>query len=193
MPYVIIVRMITLTYFGLYGTLIRYFSFDEVIKIVKAVTLSSIVIIILTFFIGHRPHPRSVFVIDWFILVGLLTGYRASYRLLTDYASQSKNASQKTILIYGAGNTGDLALRYLRMQGGGNVIGFIDDDPKKVRKRFQGVKVLGNRYDVEALVRLYNIDQIYLAMNEIGSEDLEHIKSLCEKANVRYEIFALAN
>jgi FlaA1/EpsC-like NDP-sugar epimerase len=125
--------------------------------------------------------------------VGLLTGYRSSYRVLTDHASQRKNASQKTILIYGAGNTGDLALRYLRMQGGGNVIGFIDDNPKKMRKRFQGVKVLGNRYDIEALVRLYHVDQIYFAMNEIDPEDLEHIKSLCEKAGVEYEIFALAN
>ena len=84
-------------------------------------------------------------------------------------------------------------MRYLRMQDAGNIIGFIDDDPKKRRKRFQGVKVLGNRYDIEALVRLYHIDQIYLAMNDIDPEDLEHIKSLCEKAGVEYEIFALAN
>jgi lipopolysaccharide/colanic/teichoic acid biosynthesis glycosyltransferase len=193
MPHVILVRMFALMYFGLYGTLIRYFSSDEVIRIVKGATFSSIVIVLLAFFVGQRPHPRSVFVVDWFILVGLLTGYRASYRILTDYASQRKNVSQKTVLIYGAGNTGDLALRYLRMQGGGKVIGFIDDDSKKMRKSFQGLKVLGNRYDIKALVRLYHVDQIFIAMNDIDPEDLEHIKSLCEKAGVEHEIFALAN
>ena len=88
---------------------------------------------------------------------------------------------------------GDLALRYLRMEGAGKVIAFLDDDVKKTRKSFQGVKVLGNRHDIEALVRLYHIDQIFIAMNDIASEDLEHIKSLCEKADVSYEIFALAN
>ncbi len=192
-PYVMIARMLALTYFGLYGTLIRYFSFDDAIKILKAALFSSVLIVLLTFFIGERPHPRSVFVIDWFILVGLLVGYRASYRLLTDHASQSKKAFQKTILVYGAGNTGDLALRYLKMQGGSKVIGFMDDDPKKMRKSFHGVKVLGNRYDIEALVGLYHIDQVCIAMNDIEPEDLEHIKSLCEKAGVEYEIFALAN
>jgi lipopolysaccharide/colanic/teichoic acid biosynthesis glycosyltransferase len=191
--YVMIARMLALTYFGLYGTLIRYFSFDDAIKILKAASFSSVLIVLLTFFIGERPHPRSVFAIDWFILMGLLTGYRSSYRVLTDYASQGKKAPKKTILVYGAGNIGDLALRYLRLQDSGNVIGFIDDDPKKTRKRFQGVKVLGSRYDIEALVRLYHVDQIYIAMTDIDPEDLEGIKSLCEKANVSCETFALAN
>jgi lipopolysaccharide/colanic/teichoic acid biosynthesis glycosyltransferase len=191
--YVLIARMLALTYFGLYGTLIRYFSFDDAIKILKATSFSSVLIVFLTFFIGERPHPRSVFAIDWFILMCLLTGYRSSYRVLTDYASQGKKAPEKTILVYGAGNIGDIALRYLRLQDSGNVIGFIDDDPKKTRKRVQGIKVLGNRYDIEALVRLYHVDQIYIAMTDIDPEDLEHIKSLCEKAGVEYEIFALAN
>jgi lipopolysaccharide/colanic/teichoic acid biosynthesis glycosyltransferase len=192
-PYVIITRIVVLTYFGLYGTLIRYFSFDDAIKILKGATLSSILIVLLTFFMGERPHPRSVFVIDWFILVCLLGGYRLSFKALRDYLDRSKNESKKNILIYGAGNMGGLALRYLRMEGAGKVVAFLDDDLKKMRKSFQGVKVLGGRYDIEALVRLYHIDQILLAMNDIASEDLEHIKSLCEKADVSYEIFALAN
>ena len=192
-PYVIITRMVTFTYFGLYGTLIRYISFDELLKVVKGATFSTILIILLTFLIGERSHPRSVFAIDWFILVCFLGGYRLSFKALKDYVSRSKNVSQKNILIYGAGSTGDLALRYLRMQGNGNVIAFVDDDPKKMRKSFHGLKVVGNRYDIEALVRLYHIDQVFIAKNNMGSEDLEHIKSLCEKANVKYEIFTLAN
>ena len=162
-------------------------------KVVKGATLSSVVIVLLTFFVGERSHPRSVFVIDWFILVCFLAGYRLSFKALRDYLKHNNNASQKNILVYGAENMGDLALRYVRMEGRGNVVAFIDDDPKKMRKRFQGLKVIGNRYDIEALVRLYHIDQILIAMHNIGSGDLEHIKSLCEKANVRYEIFALAN
>jgi UDP-GlcNAc:undecaprenyl-phosphate GlcNAc-1-phosphate transferase len=193
LPYVIIGRICTLTYFGLYSSLIQYFSFRELVQVVKGVSVSSFLIVILTFLIGERSHPRSVFAIDWFILVFFLGGYRLSFKAVRDNLRQSKNSSQKNMLIYGAGNTGDLALRYLRMQDAGNIIGFVDDDPKKTRKRFHGVKILGNRYDIESLVRLYHIDQIFLAMNEIDPKGLEHIKSLCEKAGVSYEIFALAN
>jgi hypothetical protein len=193
LPHVIMARMLVLMYFGLYSSMIRYFSFHEFIRVVKGVTISSALIILLTFLIGERSHPRSVFAIDWFIVVFLLGGYRLSFKAVTEYVNQSKNGSSRNILIYGAGTMGDLALRYLKAEGRGKVIAFIDDDPKKMRKSFQGVKVLGNRYDIEALVRIYHIDEIFVAMSNVGFENLEHIKSLCEGANVRCEVFALAN
>ena len=192
LPYVIIARMFTFTSFGLYGTLVRYMSFDEVIKIVKAVSFSSVLIVLLTFLIGERAHPRSVFAIDWFVLICLMGGCRLSVKILKGNLNRNNDGPQRNILIYGAEGMGDLALRYLKMVGAGNVVAFIDDDPRKMRKRFQGVKVLGNRYDIESLARLYHIDQILIA-RRVPSEDLKHIKSLCEKANVSYEIFALAN
>jgi len=193
LPYVIISRMFILMYFGLYGTLIRYISFDVLIKIVKGVTFSSVLITLLSFFLGARAHPRSVFAIDWFILVCLLTGYRLTFRAVGDRLRQRKNGSKNNILIYGAGNMGELALRYSKMEGLGNVIAFVDDDPGKMRKSFQGVKILGNRHDIEALARLYHIDHVVIAINNMPSEDLEHIKLLCKQANVTCEVFTLAN
>ena len=192
LPYVVTVRIFTFMYFGLYSSLISYMSFDEVIKIVKGVTFSSVLIILITFLVGERAHPRSVFVIDWFVLICLLGGYRLTVKTLKGSLNRNNNGLQKNILIYGAEGMGDLALRYLRMEGERNVVAFIDDDPSKMRKRFQGVKILGNRYDIESLARLYHIEQVLIA-SRVPSEDLEHLKSLCENADVSYEIFALAN
>ncbi len=192
LPFVIVARMFILMWFGLYGTLISYFSFDDLVKIIKGVTLSSVLIMLLTFLVGERSHPRSVFAIDWFIVVLFLGGYRLTFKSLRERVSRGSSESKVNILIYGAGNTGDLALRFMKMRNNGKVVAFIDDDPKKLRKSIHGLKVLGNRHDIEALVRLYNIDKIVLAMNDIDSADLEQIKSLCEKANVEYEVFALA-
>lgn len=193
LPYVIISRMITLTYFGLYGSLVQYFSFHELMKIIKGVTVSSAVIILLTFLIGERAHPRSVFAIDWFILMFLLGGYRLAFRAMADQTTSGNNEAGPNLLICGAGNMGDLALRYLKIQGGGNVVAFVDDDPKKMRKSFHGVKVLGTRYDIEALARLYHVDHVLIAMDQMNHESLDHVKVLCEKAGVSYEVFALAN
>jgi lipopolysaccharide/colanic/teichoic acid biosynthesis glycosyltransferase len=193
MPYVVVARMLVLTYSGLYGSLIRFFSFYELGKIFKGVTVGSVCIILLTFLAGERSHPRSAFVIDWFILMFLLTGYRLSFKSIGGRLGPRESAGKKNILIYGAENMGDLALRYLEMEGTRNVVAFIDDDPRKMRKRFQGLKILGNRYDIEALARLYQIEEILVAVQNVGSEDLQHIKSLCEKANVNCEVFALAN
>jgi lipopolysaccharide/colanic/teichoic acid biosynthesis glycosyltransferase len=193
LPYVIITRMVTFTCCGLYGTLIRYISFEELIKITKGATISSALIILVTFLIGERGHPRSVFGIDWFVLICFMGGYRLSFKALMGSLKPKNGDSQNNLLIYGADKMGDIALRYLKMEGNGKVIGFIDDDPKKMRKRFQGLKILGTRYDIEALARLYHIDQILVTMRDIGSEDLKNIESLCEKAGVKCEVFALAN
>lgn len=193
LPYVVLSRMIFLTYFGLYATVIRFVSFHELVSMIKAVSVSSVLIVVLTFFVGQRPHPRSVFVIDWFIVILLLIGYRIAFNELKDYRSRRKQKAQRNILIYGVGSMGDLALRYLRNHGNNRIIAFIDDDPKKMRKNFQGVKVLGSRYDIEALAGLYHVDRVYIARRNLSPEDLKQIKELCEKANVQYEVFALAN
>jgi lipopolysaccharide/colanic/teichoic acid biosynthesis glycosyltransferase len=193
LPYVVLARMLAFTSFGLYGTLIRYVSFDELIKVIKGATLSSGIIVLLTFFVGHRPHPRSVFVIDWFIVISLLIGYRLSFNSVKDYLSRRRQEPEKNLLIYGAGRIGDLALRYLKVRGEGRVIAFLDDDPKNIRKTFHGIKVLGTRYDIESLARLYRIDQVIIAKRHLPSDELEQIKSLCEKAKVQCEVFALAN
>jgi len=193
LPYVIIARMATLTYVGLYGTLISHLSSDDLIKIVKGAAFSSILIVLLTFLMGERGHPRSVFAIDWFILVFLLGGYRLTFRLWKENQNRGRNTSHQNLLIYGAGNMGGLALHYLRMQNGSNVVAFVDDDPRKMRKSFQGIKVLGNRYDIEALVRLYHIDHLLIAIENPSDEGVEHVKALCQKAGVSYEVFALSN
>jgi lipopolysaccharide/colanic/teichoic acid biosynthesis glycosyltransferase len=193
LPYVIIIRMLAFTYFGLYGILIRHMSFDDVLRIVKGATISSALIILTTFLIGERWHTRSVFVIDWLILVFMLTGYRLSFKTLKDRLRSNRDEGQENVMIYGAGSLGELALRYLKMRGGSNVVGFVDDDPRKMRKNFHGVKVLGNRYDIEALARLYNVSHVLIAMRGGGCENVEHVKSLCEKASVSCEVFALAN
>jgi FlaA1/EpsC-like NDP-sugar epimerase len=193
LPAVIVARMLSFTYFGLYGTLVHYISLDEVLKIIRATTFSTILIVMITFFMGERGHPRSVFAIDWFILIGLMSGYRLSAKAFKSRLGERSDGPKRNILIYGAEAMGDLALRYLKMQGNGNVVAFIDDDPKKMRKRFQGVKILGGRHDIEVLVRLYRIDRVLIAAQNLGPQDLEHIKSLCNKANVEYEVFALAN
>ncbi|MDY6836579.1 MAG: sugar transferase [Thermodesulfobacteriota bacterium] len=193
LPYVVVTRMGALAYFGLYSSIVQYFSFNDVIKVIKGVCFSSALVILLAFLVGERSHPRSVFAIDWFIVMFLLVGYRVSLRTLRERLNQREREVEEKVLIYGAGDTGDLALRYLRMQGMLDVVAFVDDDPKKLRKTFKGIKVLGNRNDIEALVRLHHVDHVLIAMDDLNHESLEQAKILCKKAGVSYEVFALTN
>jgi lipopolysaccharide/colanic/teichoic acid biosynthesis glycosyltransferase len=192
-PYVVVIRLGVFLYFGVYATLPRFLSSDEVIQIVKGATIGSMLIVLVTFLVGERGHPRSVFVIDWLVLLFIMLGYRVLFKVIRRYQSDNRRSVEEDLLIYGAGGMGDLALRYMRMRGGSRVVAFVDDDPRKMRKSFQGVKVLGTRYDIESLVKLYRIDHVLIAPDNNDVEDINHIKALCEKAGVTYEVFALAN
>lgn len=185
------IRMFTFAYLGFYNTLIRYISISDAIKMVKGATISTILIVVLTFFLGERSHPRSVFFIDWFILICLLGGSRLFLRTLREYLQRKKSKPKRNILIYGAGDMGELALGYLRRQNKSQIVGFVDDDPKKRRKYFQGLKILGNRHDIAALAQLYHINEVLVAISNLSRKDLGHIHSLCEKVNVRCEVFRL--
>lgn len=193
LPYVILIRMFFFAQSDIYSTLVRYISFEELVKIIKGATFSSIAIVVLTFLIGERGHPRSVFVMDWFIVISLLGGYRMAFKAIARKRRTPNQTDSRRILIYGAHGMGDLALRYLRMEDCGTVIGFVDDDPQKIKKHFQGLKVLGDRYDIEALVGVYGIDQVIIPSHNLSAEDLNQIKGFCKKAGVACEVFALAN
>lgn len=193
LPLVVLVRLAVFTYSGLYSTLIRYMSFEDLSKLAKSTTLSTLLIILLVFLMGDRAHSRSVFAIDWFITLCLLSGYRGTTKALMNRVQPKEQETPNKILIYGANGLGDLALRYLRMENNGKVVAFIDDDPKKMRKRFQGLKILGTRRDIEALVQLYDINRVLVALRDASPEDIKQIEVLCQKAGVTCEIFALAN
>jgi len=64
LPLVIIVRFGVFCYFGLYSGVWRYASINDLVRIVKAVTVGTVVIVLPLFFFPRQGFPRSVFVID---------------------------------------------------------------------------------------------------------------------------------
>ena len=97
-----------------------------------------------------RPtYPRSIFIIDAGVLVLLLGGVRMARRL---YAEFSLSRPGKRVLIYGAGDVGEMIVRDMRTSRQYHYypVGFVDDDPKKLGRRIHGVPVLGARRDVPA-------------------------------------------
>ena len=95
---------------------------------------------------------RAVFVLDWLVLTALVGASRVSFRLLGE-ALRAPRAGAKAVLVYGAGDGGELALRELRNNAAlaREAVGFIDDDRAKAGRRIHGVPVLGPLDDLDAL------------------------------------------
>src|SRR5215510_6247223 len=191
-PFVVLLRLPCFVYFGLYSTLIRYISYTDIWNVLKAISTSSILFIGLTFLFNFRTFPRSVLLIDGLSLFVCMTAVRLGLRLIRERQGRSQTAEEKKrrVLIFGAGNAGALVFRCLRAsQEAYEVIGFLDDDPAKWHKTLYGCKVLGNRFNLEALVKLYQAHEVLLAVPSAPARDIAAIVQACQNAGVLYRFF----
>lgn len=145
------------------------------------------IFVVTRFGFGQIGYPRSVYLIDALLLIVLTSGLRIARRI--GYPSAS-NADMKRVLIYGAGDAGERLVRELRQnQGFGyRPVGFVDDDRRKTGQRIHGVKVLGTRDHLSAIMRTVTPDAILIAMPSIGASAIREIAKALLAYNVSIKI-----
>ena len=147
-PFIVISRGVAYLYFRFYSRFWEYSSLEELILIVKAVLMGSILLLVSIFLYSNPPVtiPRSVPIIDFILLVTMLGGSRLAWRLWKERQRQKPLAKEGgiRILIFGAGDTGALLLKNMRSRYPHfRVCGFVDDNPQIKDKNLMGVKVPG--------------------------------------------------
>lgn len=173
--------------FGLYGVLIRYLNFYNYLDLVKAVTISSLMTGSTVYLVGYSSFPRSILIMDWFCMNFFMIFIRVHSKLLRDRLYAKESNGRKKVLIFGAGDKGNLAASQLKDSM--SIIGFLDDDLSKRHKRVQHYPVMGGRHDIESLSKIYPIDEIIIAISNLDDRDLNRIISLCHKASLECSIF----
>ena len=194
---VLIVRPSVYYLFGLYRYWWRYASVAELITIVEAVTVGSLVVTALMFgFLapqvsGVRVFSRSVLLLEWMLNL-LATGCtRILVRLLQTRgrahgAQAGKKAPARKVLIMGAGDAGALVVREMHNNPtlGYVPIGFLDDDPAKQKLQIHGVPVLGTRHDIPRLAQQEGIDEVVIAMPTAPGSAIREVRAICERSQV---------
>lgn len=196
LPWAVLVRLPMFIYFGFYHTLIRHLSLYDFKRIFNGVTLGSGALILVCFLLGYvQIYSRGAFLIDWFCLTILLIGYReALKKLYLRYRGRQDDGTEKVnTLIWGAGDCGELCLRYLQKEHhpAYQVAGFIDDDPKKRGKRIRGVRILGDQRHLEVVSRLYKIAAIFVALPSATHFEKDHILHCCRELGLKAELFLI--
>jgi FlaA1/EpsC-like NDP-sugar epimerase len=190
LPFLIFIKMIFFYYFGLYSGLWKYVSMEDLWQIIKANTVSTVTFnMFVVFTRGLAGFPRSVFLLDWMLCIGLVSGVRFFTRSLREKytAVNYKTGSIRTVII-GAGEAGLVVLRELRKNKEVEVVGFIDDDPAKNGRSLHGRKVLGNRNNIDQIVDKYRINQIIMAIPSASGKVTREMISLCQFVDVKIKI-----
>ena len=190
LPFLILIKMVTFYYFGLFSGLWKYVSMDDLWRIIKAVSVSTVAFILyIVFSRGLLGFPRSVFLLDWILCTGLVSGVRFLTRTIREnYMSAASKTGETNALIVGAGETGLVVLKELKKSREVDVVGFVDDDPGKKDMSIHGKKVFGNTTDISAVVEKHRINQIVIAIPSASGKTIREIIPLCQFPDVKIKI-----
>ena len=186
--YIVIIKIILYTVFGLYNSLWRYVSIDELFKLIIATTLGNVIIYL--FNIGFALNiPRSIILIDWIITIFLTGGLRLSYRVVRR-AYQSINRDEddlQRVMIIGAGDAGSMIVRELKNLTNIHYkpVVIVDDDPMKHNSTLYGVPIRKGMDDIPNLVSEYNINEIIVAIPSLGREKLAQIVKIAQTTHCK--------
>ena len=165
---------------GVYRGVWRYVGLGDFLRYVRA-ALASLVIVAAGLFVafsGEIPaitevlsgsslpdvqSPVLYLLFAVFLLLGL-AATRSSFRIMDQIASQQVHGNEQRVIIWGAGDEGEMALRWIQMnpQLALRAVGFLDDDPFKFGRQIHGISVLGNLEQLEYVLEQGHIDGLIL-------------------------------
>lgn len=187
LPVLVVVRLTAFLFFGVYRGIWRYTSIDDLMAFAKAVVAGSIIsMTIILFKFRFQGFSRVVFAIDAVVMLMLLAGSRMAFRLFRQVLPTMNGDGGCRVLIYGAGDAGELLLRELlnnrELQYA--PVGFMDDDPKKQGKVIHGYRVFGGNGLLKKLVSEHRVEQVLISSPRITEERISEILRECEAHNI---------
>lgn len=191
----IITNLASILLFQLNKSLWMFISVDEALRVSMSVFVGNFAWWLGMLLVKIPWYVRSVPVIAGMIQLLLMLGLRLMYRVVRRDSAQRHRSHRAVIL--GAGSAGVTAMREITYSDlyDTRIIGFIDKNKQKVKKRLSGVVVLGTDDDMPRIVKQYNIDTAYIAIKNILQQDLKEMIERCRQMNLRTKIvsFELQN
>jgi UDP-GlcNAc:undecaprenyl-phosphate GlcNAc-1-phosphate transferase len=186
LPIALAIQLVALFVFGAYRGAWRHFGLMDGVAFGKAIAAGTLTTIVaLVYLYRFENYSRGVFVVYGALLMLLLCGSRASFRLIGEYARRRRTGSRLTI--YGAGEGGSLVLRELLSVPSEQykMIGFIDDDPAARYLRLQGYSVLGGEKTLLELIENSSVDVVVIGCRHFDRARLARIEEACRLNEVK--------
>ena len=193
---ILLCKLAVFYFFNLYRGMWRYTSIVDLLNVIKAVLVSSAIIITVILMLSRfQGFSRSIFIIDAVFSLILIAGIRLVIRLLLSTTTFSLNKNginsnkHKKMIIIGAGDAGEKVVReiYDNPKMKCRVVGFVDDDKNKAGKQIHGIKVLGRIDELKNVVKKEGVDEILIAAPSAVGKDMRRIVEICDATKIPYK------
>lgn len=198
LPYLLAIRLFVNWKFGIYRFIWRYVSLSDALAIGRS--LSVITGLLLTLRFLYPPEaifahwlrlPLSIIVLEFLLSLEGTLGARGLRKILYERGRRTSLPlfkDMKRVLLYGAGRAGILLLKEFKNRGDVEVVGFIDDDPRKVGTVISSVKVLGGRDTLASIVGGLRVDEVVISIANADAKTVSQILSGCEAVSLPTKI-----
>ncbi len=160
--------------FGMYRAVMRYFGNDALIAIIKAVSLSALILGVVVFWYSNHANviPRSIIFNYWWLSLIMVGGLRLAMRqyFLGDWFTAAQHVpftnrddGLPKVAIYGAGAAGNQLVAALRMGRVMRPVAFIDDDSGIADRVIAGLQVYKPKH-IQRMIDVTGAQEILLAI-----------------------------
>ena len=199
LPMIVGIKWLVFLVMGVYRGMWRYVSVADLMTILKATIVSSLVgVAAILAMYRFEGFSRGVFVLDGLLTFMLVSGVRVVIRQAFqshwfgfDRKKDMHRPQQikKNVVIIGAGDAGEKILREIRDNPELNyrVQGFIDDDAAKIGRSIHDVPVLGRLDDLPDIAEKEEIQEALIAIPSGTGEEKRRIIETCKSCGLSFK------
>ena len=171
---------------GLYRKAWSYASIGELKSIVKAVSYTIVVVMMVQFAITQDIYLR-VLALTWMLHIILIGGSRLSWRLVRDKVNQHNGDATTRTLIVGAGQAGRMVARQVLQNPESEIkpVLFVDDDCTMSGLEIFGVQVVRGTKQIPEIVKKNNIEKIIIAIPSLSRQKVDYLSRICIETGVK--------
>ena len=187
LPILIVVKLFAFLVVGVYRGIWRYTGIRDLVTFTKGVSLGSVLsVLALLLLYRFEYFSRTVFIVDGLLLLVALGASRMAFRFFRQLLPSGNSGEARKVLIYGAGDGGEMVLRELKNNPKWKYkpIGFVDDDPLKTGKVINGLKVYGGNGLLKTICLDNNVEEILLSVRDLSPERLDEVREVCKEMDV---------
>ena len=168
-----------------FAGIIRYTGIQDTLRVLYA-SLLTLVIALGINSISENAIPYSIAAIAFFVSVVALTSYRLLVKELFSFYRTIPKVSKK-IVIFGAGQSGMITKQLLDNDTSTNVkvIGFLEDNPRKIGNVLSGVRIYSARNDFEKVVIKNNPSELIIATTSMSLDRKNELVDQCLEFGIK--------
>jgi exopolysaccharide biosynthesis polyprenyl glycosylphosphotransferase len=159
---------------------------DEVASVFHLITVGAWGFFATSWLVGlAHPHQKKLATFWLLAIVSVITARWVARTLARRHPAYVQNT-----LIVGAGDVGQLIGRKLAQhpEYGINLIGFVDSDPREIRRDLDEAEVVGDPDEIVDIVEKRDVDRVIVAFSQDGHEQMLRVIRGLHEHNVQIDV-----